>query len=149
MSVSVSVRKYFLNTSEETEETANKLAKQIHAPAVIFLEGSLGTGKTTFVRGFLKGCGFTGHVKSPTFTLIETYAVQNKTIIHADLYRLKNLAELDNIGFRDYFTQENILLIEWANIAKEVLPSPTLICTFTIADNDQGRWLEIDNGREQ
>src|SRR3990167_5102562 len=145
----MTIKKYFLNTSEETENFAEKLAKQIHMPAVIFLEGSLGAGKTTFARGFLKGCGFVGHVKSPTFTLIETYCVANKNIIHADLYRLKNRAELDNIGFRDYITHDSILLIEWASVAADALPKPTLICTLKITDNSQGRWLEIDNCREQ
>lgn len=131
-----------LTTTQETENTAAALAKKIHAPAVIFLEGQLGAGKTTFVRGFLRGLGYTGVVKSPTFTLIETYSFKDQQITHMDLYRLKNADELEALGFRDYFTEDHIILIEWASRVEKILPKPTVRCTLRIPENGAGRLLE-------
>ena len=131
-----------LTTPQETENTATALAKNIHAPAIIFLEGELGAGKTTFVRGFLRGLGFSGAVKSPTFTLIETYVLKNQSIIHMDLYRLKSVEELEALGFRDYFTEDNIVLIEWASRVEKILPQPTLRCLLRTSENNTGRLLE-------
>src|SRR5438105_2626230 len=98
----------FLETPDSTEAIGAAVAKSVCAPSVIFLEGQLGAGKTTFVRGFLRGLGFQDAVKSPTFTLVETYDRDDIHVIHADLYRLKNIHELDAIGFRDYFSNNTI-----------------------------------------
>lgn len=133
----------FLKTPENTEEIGATLASLVEKPAIIFLEGQLGAGKTTFVRGFLRQLGFEGHVKSPTFTLIETYECDHVQIVHADLFRLKDPRELDAIGFRDYFADNTICIIEWASYASEWLPKPQLLCTLKIADDDVGRVLEI------
>lgn len=132
-----------LNTAEDTENAAAEIAVTIKPPAIIFLEGQLGAGKTTFVRGFLRGCGYAGLVKSPTFTLIETYDMQSTMVLHADLYRIKSEDELEAMGFRDYFNPNTIALIEWASMAPNWLPKPSLICSLTIPDNGQGRMLEI------
>lgn len=134
----------FLQTPEKTEKKAADLSQKIHAPAVIFLEGELGAGKTTFVRGFLRGLGYTGIVKSPTFTLIETHTLKDQHIIHMDLYRLKSVDELEALGFRDYFTEDNIVLIEWASRVEKILPKPTMRCTLCIPENNVGRLLEWD-----
>jgi tRNA threonylcarbamoyladenosine biosynthesis protein TsaE len=132
-----------LNTPEATEHAGIELAKKIHAPAIIFLEGQLGAGKTTFVRGLMRGFGYTGAVKSPTFTLIETYSLPDKEILHADLYRLKEPSELEAMGFRDYFTDNSIVLIEWASHAEKILPKPSLRCMLSIPENGNGRLLTI------
>lgn len=133
----------FLKTASETENAGFELAKTIHAPAVIFLEGQLGAGKTTFVKGFLRGLGFSGVVKSPTFTLIETYLMDDLQIVHMDLYRLNSENELEALGVRDYFTEKNIVFIEWASNAEKILPKPTLRCVLRIAQEGKGRWLEV------
>lgn len=132
-----------LNTPKDTENAAAEIAATIKTPTVIFLEGQLGAGKTTFVRGFLRGRGYTGLVKSPTFTLIETYDVDSTMILHADLYRIKSEDELEAMGFRDYFNPNTIALIEWASMAPNWLPKPNLICSLTIPNDGQGRILEI------
>src|SRR3990167_4114599 len=111
----------FLNSVEATETCAATLGSLISAPANIYLEGQLGAGKTTFVKGFLRGLGYEGLVKSPTYTLVEIYAMNDLVLLHADLYRIKDPVELENMGFRDYFNPNTISLIEWASHAKNAL----------------------------
>lgn len=132
-----------LRNTAETESVAKHFAKNITLPSIIFLEGELGAGKTTFTKGFLRGLGYTKTVKSPTFTLIETYEIDGKSILHADLYRIKDPLELEEIGFRDYFHEKNIILIEWASRARQWLPKPTAQYTLIIPENGVGRVLEV------
>lgn len=133
----------FLKTPQDTKNIAAVLAQQIQAPANIYLEGQLGAGKTTFIKGFVHGAGFEGLVKSPTYTLAETYPVNESIILHADLYRIKEAHELEEMGFRDYFNPNTIALIEWASHAGDWLPKPLLLCTLKIPPNAEGRMLEI------
>lgn len=134
----------FLESAEETEHCAATLASLIDAPAHIYLEGQLGAGKTTFVKGFLRGLGYEGLVKSPTYTLVELYPVADYFILHADLYRIKDPYELEEMGFRDYLTEKTISLIEWASFADAWLPKPTLLCKLKIATEREGRLLEVE-----
>lgn len=115
---------------------------QICSPTcLIFLQGNLGAGKTTLVRGFIQGLGFSGSIKSPTYTLVEQYELKKNTIFHFDLYRLTNPQELINIGLRDYFAQPAIFFIEWPEKGGEQLPRPDLTCY--IEPFHSGRRLQI------
>lgn len=106
------------------------IAKACPLGARLFLQGELGVGKTTLVRGFLRACGYQGIVKSPTYTLIEPYFINSQTIYHIDLYRINSTAELEAIGLRDYFIDESICLLEWPENAGSYLGDPDLQITI-------------------
>jgi len=111
------------------------LANACTDAAVIFLQGQLGAGKTTLTRGFLRGLGYKGHVKSPTYTLVESYQFGERTVYHFDFYRLRDPHELEYIGIQDYFGAKNICLIEWPDYGAGMLPAPDLSCDIEPISN--------------
>ncbi|PKO50877.1 MAG: tRNA (adenosine(37)-N6)-threonylcarbamoyltransferase complex ATPase subunit type 1 TsaE [Betaproteobacteria bacterium HGW-Betaproteobacteria-20] len=120
------------------------LASVIQPNLTIYLHGDLGVGKTTLVRGLLRALGYLGKVKSPTYTLVESYEVKSNgfsksnasslILYHFDLYRFNDEEEWEAAGFRDYFNENSVCLIEWPEKAQSVLPTPDLNVTFTIKD---------------
>ena len=108
------------------EELGASISKNCTAGIKIFLQGDLGTGKTTLVRGFLRGLGHTEIVKSPTYTLVESYLLHDLNVHHFDLYRLNDPEELEAIGFRDYLDGQCICLLEWPEKAESKLGMPDL-----------------------
>ncbi len=121
-----------------------RLAELCPQPFVIYLHGELGAGKTTLVRGFLRGLGHNTSVKSPTYTLVEPYEIAGRQIFHFDLYRINDPQEIAAIGIRDYFSPTSICLIEWPERAKNVLPNADLTCY--IRSLASGRQLEMTAG---
>jgi tRNA threonylcarbamoyladenosine biosynthesis protein TsaE len=124
----------YLDSTEATEQFGAALWTLLPAKGVIFLQGDLGMGKTTLVRGFLRAAGFTGAVKSPTFTLVEEYTLGERKIFHFDLYRLNDPEELEWMGIRDYFDQNSLCFIEWAERGTGFLPEPDMIISLTAHD---------------
>lgn len=108
---------------------------------VICLSGDLGAGKTTLARGMLRGLGYGGKVKSPTFTLVELYKVSSLYLYHFDFYRIDDPQELADAGFRDYFNADSVCLIEWPEKAAAGLPVADV--TISMRVEDSGRRLEI------
>ena len=133
----------FLKDEAATLKFAADFAHKIKSPCVIFLMGELGAGKTTFVRGFLQGLGYQGRVKSPTYTLVESYEINDCKIFHFDCYRLAHPQELEFIGVSDYFSEKAIFLIEWPEKAEGFLPEADYQLVFTYAEN--ARQLSLKN----
>lgn len=121
-------------TAEETEAFGGRLARALPAeyPAALQLQlhGDLGAGKTTLARGFLQALGYSGVVRSPTYTLVETYALGAITVVHADLYRLQDPDEFEGLGLRDLALPGHVWLIEWPQRAGRWLPSADVDATL-------------------
>jgi tRNA threonylcarbamoyladenosine biosynthesis protein TsaE len=139
------MKESFVKLKIPTEQAMIALGKQLAMAsgdtAIIFLYGQLGAGKTTFTRGFLQGLGYSGHVKSPTYTLVEPYQLSHGAIYHFDFYRLQDPHELEYMGIQDYFTPRAICIIEWPEYGKDMLPTSDLSCYIELSQ--QGRDVKI------
>ena len=132
-------------TSNENETMAagGELAKEIlgiqsDRSIIIFLEGELGDGKTTFTKGILKGFDYQELVKSPTYNLVEIHETKNYKVFHFDLYRISKPIELEEIGIDEYLKESgSVSIFEWPKNGESVLPSPDFHVQISYKDTDQ------------
>jgi len=119
------------HSEKQTIAYAKKLASLLHAGDVIGLVGDLGAGKTTFVKGIAQGLGITKSVTSPSFVLLKVY--QGKfPLYHFDLYRIRGLRAIEDIGYEDFISDSGVCVIEWADKAKTILPRDCITITLGV-----------------
>ena len=114
-----------LGDEQATGSLGSSLAPVLRS-GVIYLEGELGAGKTTLARGLLRARGATGAIRSPTYTLLEPYELPGGTVLHMDLYRLRDPLELENLGLADYPPTKALWLVEWPDKGAGLLPPASL-----------------------
>lgn len=131
----------FLADEAATLAFGAAFAQALTPGLAIYLDGDLGAGKTTLTRGALRGLGFTGNVKSPTYTLVELYTVSSLYLYHFDFYRFNDPREWLDAGFREYFNPDTICIVEWPEKAAEFLPAADV--RIALAAEAEGRCLQI------
>ncbi|MEJ5304363.1 MAG: tRNA (adenosine(37)-N6)-threonylcarbamoyltransferase complex ATPase subunit type 1 TsaE [Ignavibacteria bacterium] len=130
------------NSPEETFEIAKDFSSELKPGDIVALIGNLGTGKTIFVKGICAGLNAEQNPLSPTFSIINEYNGKYK-IYHFDFYRIKNIEELYDIGYEDYFNDESICLIEWADMFPEILPKDTIEVKIELGEIENQRKISI------
>ena len=138
-------------TSNENETMAagEELAQEIlgiqsDRSIIIFLEGELGAGKTTFTKGILKGFNYDELVKSPTYNLVEIHETKNYRVFHFDLYRISEEIELEEIGIEEYLSElKSVSIFEWPKNGKHTLPSPDFHVQISYKGMDQNNKREL------
>jgi len=123
-----------------------RLARVISPGLSLYLHGDLGSGKTTLARGLLRGLGYQGRVKSPTYNLVELYTVSRLNLYHFDFYRFRDPKEWRDAGFDEYFNGTSVCLVEWPEKVAGLLPVADLDITLEFAGD--GRHLSLRAGTE-
>ncbi len=152
--ITLTPKDFILSDEAETLACGERFSMRVQAGLVVYLHGDLGAGKTTFVRGVLHGLGHLGKVKSPTYTLVETYELEsyqiyvnkvfNYTFYHFDLYRFIDENEWEAAGFRDYFNPQSVCMVEWPEKAEHVLPTPDIDVRLSLLNLDsKGRKIQF------
>jgi tRNA threonylcarbamoyladenosine biosynthesis protein TsaE len=138
----------FLADEDATLDLGARLARTAKPGLLIFLRGELGAGKTTFARGFLRGLGYRGRVKSPTFTLVEPYEFSKLYLYHFDFYRFGEPEELRDAGLREYFAADAVCLVEWPEKALGLpLPDIEVVLDVTGAGRTAALYAETEVGK--
>lgn len=137
-------------SADQTESAGEAFASQVKSGDIICLYGELGAGKTTFVRGFVRGLGFEDRVMSPTFTIIRTYHKNGDRELrcyHIDLYRIEDgKSNVQSLGIEDIFADKNaIVLIEWPERMKELLPEKRWDVIFNVTGDSERLVKYINN----
>ena len=134
-------RSEFLGDPAATERAGARLARGLRGGMIVTLSGELGAGKTTMVRGILRGLGWTGPVKSPSYVLVEHYAISSLYLYHFDFYRFDDAEEWESTGFAEYFRPDAICVIEWPERVAALLPPADVALRLDVFDG--GRELRL------
>ena len=127
-----------LNDEAATLDLGARLAASLKPGLYIALRGDLGTGKTTLVRGLLRALGHHGAVKSPSYSLVEPYALPGFEFNHFDLYRFRDDSEWHDSGFGDYFGPDSVCAVEWPEKASALLPDADIDIALTVEADGRG-----------
>ena len=141
------VQGYLLADSTQTAVLGSAIALQLakfkRQPWRVYLRGDLGAGKTTLARALLQGLGVQGRIKSPTFALMEPYAIDGHSIIHFDFYRMNDPLEWLEAGFAELFESAWLTVSEWPEMAGSILPSADIDITLSISADTLSRHAQI------
>ena len=133
---------YISKSASDSIRLGKNISAHLESGDVIGLNGDLGSGKTTFVKGILEGLNYDGDVTSPTFTLINEYYADMK-VIHVDFYRDENIQRWKNLGFHEIINNNDIILIEWSNLIEQLLPSNVNIVNFEhVSENERKIYIK-------
>ncbi|OGG98625.1 tRNA (adenosine(37)-N6)-threonylcarbamoyltransferase complex ATPase subunit type 1 TsaE [Candidatus Kuenenbacteria bacterium RIFCSPHIGHO2_12_FULL_42_14] len=151
-------KKNITRSGQETERLGKKVAGSLFGPAVFGLVGDLGAGKTQFVKGLALGLGIKAHITSPTFVLLKIYKIKNHqsaiinlqssicNLVHIDCYRLADSSELLDLGFKEFLQNKNsLIVVEWADKIKSILPKDTIWIKFNHGKKPEERVIVFQN----
>jgi tRNA threonylcarbamoyladenosine biosynthesis protein TsaE len=130
-------------TAQDTRAIGAALAALLRPGDALALTGELGAGKTTFVQGVARGSGYEGAVASPTFTLVREYRTPERTLVHADVYRLDRVQDVLDLGLAELLGDDGVLLVEWGDAVEALLPEDHLIVELTVPGEDDDRTIAI------
>ncbi len=123
------------------DERVQKSGLQVH------LKGEIGTGKTTLTRSFLRTCGIRGNVKSPSYTILETYEINNINILHLDFYRFQDSRRFTDSEFRDLFDKDSVIIVEWPERVGTKLPLPDFTIYLEYSHLGRNATLKAETSR--
>lgn len=131
----------------QTERIAGTFAQSLCGGSVVAFTGGLGAGKTTFIRGLVRGLGNPADVSSPTYAIVNDYG-GDPHIYHFDMYRVTSAEDLQSTGFFDYMDGKSVLLIEWSENIKDELPEHTIFVDLLPGATEDARIIQIREGEE-
>ena len=137
---------YITNSPNETEAVGAALGKIIQPGTVLAYRGDLGAGKTAFTRGLARGLGYGEPVTSPTYTIVNEYLGGRLPLFHFDMYRLRSVDDLWDIGWEDYLDRGGICAVEWSENVEDALETPILVTIEKLGDSS--RRITIEGGED-
>lgn len=130
------MQKFISQSPKQTENFAKNFATNLKGSEVIAFKGSLGMGKTCFIKGLARGLGFKGEVNSPTFAIVNEYLGGRLNLFHFDMYRVETWEDLYSVGFFEYMTMGGVIAVEWSENIEEALPNNTIYIEFEYVDEN-------------
>lgn len=139
------MRTFFSYSPAQTEHFAASFARSLSGGSVVAFTGGLGAGKTTFIRGLMRGLGNPAAVSSPTYAIVNDYG-GDPPVYHFDMYRVSSAEDLHSTGFYDYLDGTAILLIEWSENIQDELPEDTIYVDLLPGASENARVIRIRKG---